>query len=101
MEEHASIAWVYGWNMPGYMPDASDGAETWESARDALTWELERMDCGAPDEPEGWLMTEDERDHAIAMLQGATSGQAIDVRAGRYVYFIVEADASWRESSLD
>lgn len=91
------MQWVYGWNLPGYLPDASDMHETWVSARDALVWELERTDCGEPDESEGWVMTSAECDHAIAALMGATPDQPLDVRAGRYVYFLVEADAPQRD----
>lgn len=81
-----SIEWCYGWNQPGYMPDASDAAESWDAARDSLIWELDRLDC---DES---TCTDADLDHAIALLQGATPERPIDVRAGRWVYFIIDSD---------
>ena len=78
--------WVYGWNVPGYMPDASDAAETWAAARDALVWELERLDC------DDSTCSADECDHAISLLAGAKEGEPLDVRCGRYVYFIAPSE---------
>lgn len=80
--------WSYGWNVPGYMPDAAEGAETWQDARDALVWELER-----------WEDTDDETadkthasyDAAIAALMAAKPGDPLayvidDGRAGVCVW---------------
>lgn len=37
--------YVYGWNRPGYMPDfVSEEPMEWDSARQALLWEVERWD---------------------------------------------------------
>lgn len=73
--------WSYGWNVPGYSPDAAEGADTWEDARDALVWELERWE------------SEDESsyDAAIAALMAAKAGDAFayvidDGRAGVCVW---------------
>ena len=79
--------WCYGWNHPGYMPDTSETCDTWSDARDALIWELERLDCDAS------TCSEAELDHAIALIAGASDGQEIEVRCGAYVYFILCAGA--------
>jgi hypothetical protein len=83
-DEYATgpTTWAYGWNLPGYMADNCEGFDTWAEARDGLIWELERLDC------DDSTCSEAERDHAIALIAGASEGQELDVRCGSYVYFI-------------
>jgi len=87
-----ATVWAYGWNMPGYMPDNSEGCETWADARDALVWELERLDC------DDSTCSAEECDHAIALLSGAIEGQELDIRCGRYVYFIGKIERDPRDA---
>lgn len=74
--------WCYGWNMPGHSPDTVEVCETWTAARDALVWELERLD---EDDSTG---TSAEMDHTIAVLSGAQAGEPFDVRCGAWNYFV-------------
>jgi hypothetical protein len=93
MTDTQTASWSYGWNVPGYMPDTSEGCETWADARDALVWELERLDCDdstcSAEDCDDSTCSAEECDHAIALLAGASEGQELDVRCGRYVYFVM------------
>lgn len=77
--------WVCGWNMPGYLPEMDPmECETWEAARDALLFELERYETD--DESEMG-----EIDAAIAFFSAAAQqGRGCSYSVGRYAYFIVE-----------
>jgi hypothetical protein len=79
--------WCYGWNMPGYLPDTAEACETWTGARDALIWELERLDEGDSTGSAADI------DHVIAVLAGAQVGEPIDVRCGLWNYFVALGDA--------
>lgn len=79
--------WSYGWNQPGYLPDTSDAAESWEGARDALVFELERADEGAFGATEAQLET------AAAELKGAPEGEPVEIPCGTFVLWIMRADA--------
>lgn len=86
--------YVCGWNVPGYLPDDEPmTCDTWEEARDALVWELERLDCDPDDEGAAALFAA--CDDAIAFLAGASVGQPLATApVAGYVYFIDHAEAA-------
>lgn len=66
--------WVCGWNVPGFLPDTEPtDCETWEGARDALVWELERWESFDPD---GMEADHAAADAVVAQLQAAPAGEA-------------------------
>lgn len=78
--------WVYGANMPGYMPDEEyREAETWAEARDALLWDVERADEGA------WGADAGELDVAERELREAPADEPFAVRCGRFVLCVERA----------
>lgn len=76
---------VYGWNVPGYMPDTVEAAETWVEARDALLWEVERWDALEED-------SEAALGDAERTIKAAPHGVEFEVQCGRYVLFVARRE---------
>ena len=80
--------WVSGWNQSGYMPEAEPyECDTWEAARDALVFEIERYDT-----EDGSLM--DEAARALAFFASPEiEGISCQAQIGSYLYWIESAQS--------
>ena len=77
--------WVCGSNMPGYLPDCEPMVcDSWEAARDALTFELARYD--SEDDTENA-----QADAALALFDDAPAGHECSAQVGLYRYWIEAA----------
>ena len=82
-------SWTYGWNRPGYMPDCDPvECDTWQEARDALQWEVERWD-----EVEHLGQTSEALDNAAALIAGAELEAPFVVMCGDYALWVERSDA--------
>ncbi len=81
---------IYGWNMPGYMPDCEPTpCDDWSEALQGLTESLKRhYEEDSDDEESG--DHSDQYNAALSALNTAESDSEISVRYGQYVYWVRE-----------
>lgn len=82
------MAWIAGYNNPGYLPDIDPATfDTFDEARDYLTWTLDQfVDDWDVGETDG-----DEYNRAIHFFSAAKPS-SISLTAGRYAFWIEEQE---------